>query len=344
MRLIFITQRVDPDDPALGATVAKLRALAGRVDELVVLALRARPAELPGNVRVHLFDAPTSALRAARLLAALVPELRPRPVAVIAHMAPVYAVVSAVATRPARVPLLLWFTHWRATRTLTLAERLSTRVLSVSARSFPLPSSKLVAIGHGIDVPAEVPPPRPADGVLRVLALGRTSPAKGLEAVVAAASLLDDVPVSLEIRGPSLTAEEHAHRTAVAAQITRGNLAQRVRLEGAVAAREVAALYARSDLLVSNMRAGALDKVVFEAAAAGLPVLVASDGFSPLVDGLGVALRFAQDDAGEIAVRLRGLYELGPGGRARLGAALRERVQAGHSVEHWAEAVVAAAR
>ena len=59
MKLIVITQRVDPDDPALGATVPMLRALAERVDELVVLTLVARDADLPANVRVthvSLFD------------------------------------------------------------------------------------------------------------------------------------------------------------------------------------------------------------------------------------------------------------------------------------------------
>ena len=219
MKLVVITQCVDAEDPALGATVAKLRALAQRVDQLVVLALRVRQTELPSNVRVHTFDAPTQALRGARLLAALAPELRRRPVAVLAHMAPIYAVVAAAATRPSRVPLLLWFTHWRASRTLWLAERASTRVLSVNARSFPMPSTKLVETGHGIEVPKELRPPRADDGVLRMLALGRTSPSKGLEALLDAVALLADVPVALELRGPSLTDEERGHRAVLAAQI-----------------------------------------------------------------------------------------------------------------------------
>ena len=36
MRLVVVTQQVDPSSPVLGATVVKLRALAARVDELVV--------------------------------------------------------------------------------------------------------------------------------------------------------------------------------------------------------------------------------------------------------------------------------------------------------------------
>ena len=50
MRLIFVTQSVDAEDPILGATVAKLRALAQRCDELVVITDRIGVHDLPANV------------------------------------------------------------------------------------------------------------------------------------------------------------------------------------------------------------------------------------------------------------------------------------------------------
>jgi len=59
---------------------------------------------------------------------------------------------------------------------------------------------------------------------------------------------------------------------------------------------------------------------------------------------LGAQLRFPQDDAAALAARVRELYELGASGRAALGARLRERVCRDHSVEHWADEVLAAAR
>ena len=165
-KLIVITQRVDPDDPALGATIPMLRALAERVDELVVLTLAARDAGLPGNVRVKVIAAPNQLLRGARFAAALAPELRARPVAVLAHMSPIYAVLAAPLVRPLRIPLLLWFTHWRPSRLLKAAERVSTRVLTVDRRSFPFDTPKVTPIGHGIDV-ASLPCVEPAPGPLR---------------------------------------------------------------------------------------------------------------------------------------------------------------------------------
>src|SRR3954454_10916633 len=71
VKLAVITQRVDEEDPALGATVAKIRALAALVDELVVLALDASPTELPVNVRVRTFGGGSRAGRTVRLVTGL---------------------------------------------------------------------------------------------------------------------------------------------------------------------------------------------------------------------------------------------------------------------------------
>jgi glycosyltransferase involved in cell wall biosynthesis len=330
VKLAVITQRVDEDDPALGATAAKIRALAALVDELVVLTLDARPTALPENVRVRTFGGGSKVGRTARLVTALARE---RPTAVVAHMAPVYAVVAAVVTKPRRVPLLLWFTHWRGSRLLQVAERVSTRVLSVDERSFPLPTRKLVAVGHGIDVGPAVPA-RPDDGVLRLLALGRTSPAKGLEALAAA---VEHLPATeLVVIGPSLTDEERRHRDELR---SRG-----IRVEDPLPHGRIGEAYAAADALVNNMRVGALDKVVFEAAAAGLPVLVASEGFDTLVAGIDPPLRFVQDDPSSIAARVEALAAAGRERRRAIGGELRARVLRDHSVERWAQQVVDAAR
>ncbi len=75
MRLVFVTQRIDPAHPALGVTIAKLRALATRFDDVVVLAADAVAGQLPANCRVRLYGARTQAGRGARYVAALAAEL-----------------------------------------------------------------------------------------------------------------------------------------------------------------------------------------------------------------------------------------------------------------------------
>ena len=338
-RLIFITQQVDLGHPALAATVPKIRALAGLVDEVVVLADRVLPGTLPENCRSLSFASRTKVGRGLRFEAALTKALRPKPAAIVAHMCPIYAVLAAPLARPLGVPLLLWFTHWKRTRTLEAAEKASTAVVSVDRRSFPIDSPKIVAIGHGIDLdefPCRPEGQRASD--FRVASLGRYSRAKGLETIVRAVALLEGV--RLEALGPALSAAEREHKTELARLVGELGLEKRVRLDSAVLRSEVPAVFDRADCLVNNMEAGAPDKIVYEAAASCLPVIASNSVFDQLLEGLLVPLQFDRDDPEQLAARIARLAAMEPSQRASIGRVLRERVAADHSVQHWAEQVL----
>jgi len=341
-RLVFITQQVDPAHPALAATVPKLRALARRVDELVVLADGAVPGALPQNACVRTFRSVTKPGRGLRFERLLARSLRPRPLAIVAHMCPIYAVLAAPLARAAGVPVVLWYTHWHASATLRLAERVSSAIATVDRRSFPLQSRKVRAIGHGIDV--EEFPCRRHDrgGALRVLSLGRYSPAKGLDVVLRAVRRLADrgIAVRLTVHGPALSSLERDHRGALVALVDELRLDDCVDLRGPVARADVPDLFGVNDVLVNNMRAGAPDKVVYEAAASCLPVIASNPVFDEL---LPESLRFERDDPAELAERLASFAELSAEQRALHGHALRAAVSRSHSVERWADELLALA-
>jgi glycosyltransferase involved in cell wall biosynthesis len=342
-RLVFITQQVDPGHPALAATVAKLRALAERVDEVVVLADGAVPDALPPNARVHRFAAAAKVGRGLRFEGALARELPRRPVAVVAHMCPIYAVLAAPLARPLGVPVILWYTHWHASRTLRAAARASTAIASVDTRSFPLDSSKVHPIGHGIDLdefPCRVRDSR--DG-LRVLALGRYSPAKGLDTVLRGLRRAVDrgLDVRLTAHGPALSDLERDHRAELQRLVTELRLGDRARLNGPVERAQVPELFAANDLLVNNMRAGAPDKVVYEAAASCVPVLASNPVFDSLLPD---ELRFRREEPADLAARLVAFAQQNPGERERIGRHLREIVAREHSVQTWADRILELAR
>ena len=337
MKLVVVTQQVDPTSPVLGATVAKLRALAARVDELVVLADSAVDGVLPENCRVALFRASRRAGRGIRFEKALAVELaRGRPAAILAHMCPIYAVLAAPLARPLGVDVMLWFTHWRRSGVLQAATRVSTKVLSVDARTFPLRTMKLVPIGHGIDV-ADLPcVERPERSPTTLLALGRTSPAKGLVTIVRAVARVPDV--RLLVHGPSLTDEERTHRMGLERLVLEEHLLDRVDIRGPVPRHGIPALYAEVDALVNDMREGATDKVVYEAASTCMPVIASNPAFDTLLPD---DLRFAHGDVDGLAAAIRRLAEID---RNELGRRLRGRVLADHSVDTWADRVVELAR
>jgi glycosyltransferase involved in cell wall biosynthesis len=325
-RLVFITQRVDEEDPILAATIPKIRALAARVDDVFVLAQSGRGEGLPANVELRTFGARDRIARAARFERELARGLPAD--AVIAHMIPLYVVLGAPLVRRRRIPLLLWYTQWKASLTLRAAERLATAVVSVERRSFPLHSTKVHGIGHGIDVHEFSCADRSAHTGLRVLVLGRYSPSKGLGAILDAVRRVDGAEI--ELYGAALTEQEHLHRRAL----------ERfgVELHDAVPRARLPELFARADVLVSNTEAGSSDKVVFEAAASCLPVLSSN----PVLDELlaGFPLAFARNDPACLADRLSWLAELDPAARAEIGRTLRERVVRRHSVETWADGIL----
>jgi glycosyltransferase involved in cell wall biosynthesis len=349
MRLVIVTQKVDTDDPILGATVAKLKALAGVCENVHVLALSVGRHDLPANVTFATFGAPTRLRRGLRYLRVLLPALLPRPPdALLAHMCPIYLVLAAPLAKPLRVPLLIWYTHWTIDRTLKLATRLCDAALSVDRRSYPLDSPKVIALGHGIDV--EEFPARdgyvPASGRLSLLALGRTSPSKGfptlLDALERAAGR--GLDFELELRGPSTTDEERGHREELRVRIESGPLRDRVRLEPPLPRPEVPALLRRFDAVVNPTRGqthgGALDKVVFESAASAVPVLACNPHFEGFLGDLPVELRFRSADPDDLADKLVAFAAAPAEAQLETGRELRRRVEASHSSLNWAQGVV----
>ena len=137
------------------------------------------------------------------------------------------------------------------------------------------------------------------------------------------------------MHGPSLTQEERLHKIALERLVIELGLLDRVAIRGPAPRHTVAGLYAEVDALVNE---GATDKVVYEAAATCMPVLASNSAFESL---LPEELRFRHGDVEDLAAAIRRLQELD---RAAVGRRLREIVVREHSVEVWADRVLALAR
>jgi len=344
MRVAFVTQALDSEHGSLAQTLDLVDALAARTEELIVLARESRATGLPVNVSVRLFDAsskPGRGLAFERAFASTHAD------AVFVHMVPTFLVLAAPLAKVRRTPLLLWYTHWNASRSLKIATALCDAALSVDPRSYPLDSPKVRGIGHAIDVETFTgEPPAPHDGPLRLLWVGRYAPWKGVPTLLAALELAfaDGLDATLELRGAELTDAERAHRRDLEATVTASRaLGERVRFEPSVPRSEVPALLRAADVFVSPIepRAGAtLDKAVYEAAACARPVVSSNPALEGFLDDLPLAVRVPPRDPQALARALLDVAGAPAAARADTGAELRRRVVAGHSLDSWADAVI----
>jgi glycosyltransferase involved in cell wall biosynthesis len=90
--------------------------------------------------------------------------------------------------------------------------------------------------------------------------------------------------------------------------------------------------------------ADALDKAVYEASACAVPVIAGNPALEEHLSGLPVRLLFAQDDVDDLARTLVEFAGSPPADRRATGLELRRRAVERHSVDSWADAVVAVVR
>lgn len=339
---MFITQVVDPSDPNLGATTAKIAALARRFDEVVVVCDRGNPDALPSNCRVLTFGASRRLRRAYRYLRALGEEMRDPPTVFVAHMVPLYAVVAAPLVRSRRVPLMLWYTHWKAHAVLRLAAVASTHLLSLGEGSFPLRSRKVHAIGHGIDLdefPCQ-PSRSERQGPLRVVALGRYSPPKKLDELIEGVRLARGrgVDARIDLYGTTGSPAAEVYKSTLERIVADPEYGAFASVGGPVPRTELPLLYAQADVVASDFISP--DKVVLEACASCRPVLASDRSFDTLFAGIEPPLAFERGKPESFADRLQALAALTDEERHALGRTLRERVREQHSVDTWADAIL----
>jgi glycosyltransferase involved in cell wall biosynthesis len=143
----------------------------------------------------------------------------------------------------------------------------------------------------------------------------------------------------LRIVGPSVTPLERRHRDELR-ELAQSCAPGAVRLDGGVTPAEVAGLLRNADVLVNATEPGSADKVVFEAMAAGRPVIASSPAFDPLLGDTALPLTFADRDVDALAARISTLAWSPTDEVERVTRELRRRIEDEHSLENWATNVV----
>lgn len=346
VRWLLITRKLDPADDHVGFVMRWVEALAARLDHLDVICQEHANPPLPANVTLHSMgkEAGAGRIAQARRFTAHLRRLVPQVDGVLCHMIPRYVWLAAPWARLHGKPLLLWYTHRQASAELRLAARLATHILTASPGSFPLRSGKVRVMGHGVDATL-FPAPEGEEAPPAIVQVARLARIKRQDALMRAASLLaarDDVGafrVQL-VGGP--VQEQPDYPAALETLLRSLDPAPPVTLTGPLPHAEAIALVRRSAVTVNLSPPGLFDKAALEGMFAGKPALVTNADFAPLL-GDAADLLLLPPDAGPeaLAERLARLLALTPSERAALGAELRARALAAHSLDSLMDRIVA---
>ena len=156
--------------------------------------------------------------------------------------------------------------------------------------------------------------------------VGRLSPEKGPDVLLEALAHLRDVPLAVSVLGTG------AQQAVLQTRARNLDLDGRIRWHGAV--RDADRLFAAFDLCVLSSRTEGTPVVLFEAMAAGVPVVTTAVGGVPDVVSPAEAVLIRSEDPIALAVGIRGVVG-NPAAAERRARAARARLERDFAVTPW---------
>jgi glycosyltransferase involved in cell wall biosynthesis len=342
MKLLFLTQVLDRQHGVLGFVVRWVAEFAKHTDSVRVVALEVGDTEgLPANVDWVEIGRKGRIGRYFKYKRTLNDSLGDGFDVVLSHMVPRYALVAAGPARKHAARTYLWYTHKGVDARLRRAVPMVIKAFTASEESLRLDAPNRVVTGHGIDTDHFDLPATKFQSPLRILSVGRLTPAKDPLCVLRGLRRLLDAghAAHLDWVGGGLTKADEGFSGEVAREIEKLDLGARVSLHGEVPYAGVQRFFESADFLVNASHTGSVDKVVLEAMAARRPALSCNDSFPVIFDALpestgrSGAFYFPAGDDEALANQLLALLGRGPSELAEVGEDLRALVLRDHGVE-----------
>lgn len=265
MKLLVVTQKVDPNDPVLGSFHRWLEALAPEFERISVICLEKGEYHLPSNVRVYSLgkEESKSVINYVIRFYQYIWQERNNYDAVFVHMNQEYVLLAGDLWRLMGKKVYLWRNHAKGNLLTSVAVWLAHKVFYTSPQSFTARFSKAVQMPVGVDTDFFKPDPNVAKIPNSVLFLGRISPVKKVLEFI---DWIHGTDYTATLAGP-LGDKEYGEKVLK-------RLSERIKYVGPVTQREALKLYQSHEIYVNKTPAGSFDKTIFEAAACGMKLIV----------------------------------------------------------------------
>ena len=347
MRLLIITQKVDLNDDILGFMHGWLAEFAKYCQSLIVICLWQGQYDLPSNVKVLGLgkEGGKSKIKYLKRFYKYIWQERKNYDYVWVHMNPEYVVLGGILWRLWGKKIGLWYAHRRVSLILRIANRLAHVVFASTASGFRLPSRKLNIVGQGVDVDKfKLPAIKNRNEKFRIITVGRISPSKDLETLIAAAEILakEGRAFQIGIIGKAGLAEQESYLAEIKGLVQKKGLGRFINFQGAVPNKDILGYLQSADAFVNMSQTGSLDKAILEAMSCGLPIVSSNQAISDELKG-DPRFIFDQGDASQLAqkiARLMNLYNNQPVEFDKWGRELREIVVNRHSLAVFVKKII----
>lgn len=345
MKILFITQKVDMEDDVLGIYHEWIKSLAKKVQKVNAICLFRGKYQMPDNVAVFSLgkEKRVSNFRYILNFYKYIFHLRKDYDVVFVHMNPIYIILGWLPWKLLGKKIVYWNASYKINWIMKLGLFLCDQAVTSVRDAFDVKSSKIKAIGQGIDTARFQ-----RDGTISkqpqtVLSLGRISPVKNLEVLIDAMHILyaQKNYAKLDIVGASASRKDEEYIRFL--KDKSGDLENRgiINFLGRIPNLLTPKIYNSHCLFVNLTESKSFDKSILEAMACETLVLVSNTVYKEVFDNeLADLLMFKEGDADDLAKRVEFLLALPKEKTNEITQKLRKIVVEKHSLEQLTSKLV----
>ncbi len=344
MKLLIIVNKLDCNDDLLGFFTGWLDDLARRCASIVVVTQFQGMYACPANVEIHLINKKQMASRLRRLICLwrIVWSERKTYDTIFCFMAPAWLVAVWPVAALARKKTAFWYAVWKGSFKLRVATWLADRIVTSVPQAFPIASSKIVAVGQGVDTEQfSMALQAATEGVLF---LGRISPVKHIELLLQACAFIRErapvvfAHVRITIAGAPTSDIDRDYECWLVQLANTLQLQNTIQWLGRVPHSQASNLYHRHQLFVNMTPTGSFDKTMLEAMASGCIAIASNQALTPFLDeDVRRFCIFPEGNSEDLALRMIKLMTVPEETRAVVRQAQRAVIIEHHSRQRLAE-------
>lgn len=342
MNLLIITQKVDKNDPVLGFFYGWLLYFSKKATNVFVIANEVGEYDLPENIKVLSLGKEKNKSRLERYWEAskLIFEYSRKSDGIFIHMCPEYAIFAWLFSMNKKI--LMWYVHKSENWKLWLAEKMVDKIFTVSEKSCNVDSKKIEIVGHGTDDHLFRRQNEKKEEDFKLLSVGRISSIKDYKTLLQALCYLINKKefrnIKLNIVGDVYLGEDKKYKEEIFKFVKEKKLEDYVDFVGSKTRYEMPNIYNSHDLLINQCPTGGMDKVVLEAGACELPVLVANESFLKFIEGYD--LIFQHKNPKDLAEKILRIKKMDEDKRREIGRVLRSRVEKEHNLSNLVDKII----